>query len=62
MADNEILKDLFGCLMQTCWFKETVDLYFKSQYEAKYEEVINAFLRRGIIKSDNGGLYTPVKP
>lgn len=53
---------LFGYLMQTYWFKETVDLYFKSQYEAKYEEVMNSFLKRGIIKTINGGLYTTVKP
>ena len=53
---------LFDYLMQTHWFKETVDLYFKGRYEAKYEEILNAFLRRGIIKSDNGDLYTTVNP
>jgi len=53
---------LFGYLMDTYWFKETVDLYFKGQYEAKYDEVINSFLRRGIIRQENGGLSTTVKP
>jgi len=53
---------LFGYLMDTYWFKETVDLYFEGRYEAQYEEVLNSFLRRGIIKTDNGGLYTTVKP
>ena len=53
---------LYGYLMQTCWYKETVDLYFKGRYEAKYEEILNSFLKRGIIKSDNGNLYTTVKP
>ena len=53
---------LFGYLMQTHWFKETVDLYFEGQYEAKYEEILNSFLKRGIVKSDNGDLYTTVKP
>jgi glyoxylase-like metal-dependent hydrolase (beta-lactamase superfamily II) len=53
---------LFDYLMDTYWFKETVDLYFKGQYEAKYEEIINSFLRRGIIKEKNGGLFTTVKP
>ena len=53
---------LFSYLMQTYWFKETVDLYFKGRYEAKYEEVMNSFLRRGIIKAENGDLYTTVKP
>lgn len=53
---------LYGYLMQTIWFKETVDLYFKGRYEAKYEEILNSFLKRGIVKSDKGELYTTVKP
>ena len=53
---------LFGYLMDTYCFKETVDLYFKGQYEAKYDEVINSFLGRGIIKHENGDLATTVKP
>ena len=53
---------LYGYLMQTCWYKETVDLYFKGRYEAKYEEILNSFLKRGIIKAGNGNLYTTVKP
>jgi glyoxylase-like metal-dependent hydrolase (beta-lactamase superfamily II) len=53
---------LYGYLMQTFWFKETVDLYFKGRYEAKFEEILNSFLKRGIVKSDNGDLYTTVKP
>ena len=52
---------LFDYLMDTYWFKETIDLYFEGQYEAKYEEVLNSFLRRGIIKTDNGDLFTTVK-
>jgi len=52
---------LFGYLMGTYWFKETVDLYFNGQYEAKYDEIINSFLRRGIIKHENGNLFTTVK-
>jgi glyoxylase-like metal-dependent hydrolase (beta-lactamase superfamily II) len=53
---------LYGYLMKTYWFKETVDLYFKGRYEAKYEEILNSFLKRGIVKSDKGDLYTTVKP
>ena len=53
---------LFGYLMDTYWFKETVDLYFKGRYEAKYDAVINSFLRRGIIQQENGDLSTTVKP
>jgi glyoxylase-like metal-dependent hydrolase (beta-lactamase superfamily II) len=53
---------LFDYLMDTYWFKETVDLYFKGQYEAKYDEVMNSFLGRGIIKQENDDLFTTVKP
>jgi hydroxyacylglutathione hydrolase len=53
---------LFDYLMDTYWFKETVDLYFKGQYQAKYDAVMNSFLGRGIIKLENNDLYTTVKP
>jgi len=53
---------LFAYLMNTYWFKETVALYFSDEYEAKYDEIINSFLRRGIIKQENGNLFTTVKP
>jgi hypothetical protein len=52
----------FGYLMDTYWFKETVDIYFMGRYEAKYKEVLNSFLRRGIVKIENGNLFTTVKP
>jgi hydroxyacylglutathione hydrolase len=53
---------LFDYLMGTYWFKETVALYFNGEYEAKYDELINSFLRRGIIKQENDNLFTTVKP
>jgi glyoxylase-like metal-dependent hydrolase (beta-lactamase superfamily II) len=53
---------LFDYLMDTYWFKETVDLYFKGQYQAKYDAVMNSFLGRGIIKQENNDLYTTAKP
>jgi len=53
---------LFDYLMSTRWFVETVDLYFNGRYESKYDEIVNAFVHRGIVKQDNGNLYTSVKP
>ena len=53
---------LFDYLMNTYWFKETADLYFNGEYEAKYDEIINSFLRRGIVKQENDNLFTTVKP
>ncbi len=54
--------EFYGQLMQTHWFKETVDLYFNGDYEAKYNEIMQSFIKRGIVKVDNGNLYTTVKP
>jgi glyoxylase-like metal-dependent hydrolase (beta-lactamase superfamily II) len=52
----------FPYLMETHWFKETVDLYFNSEYEEKYTETMNTFFKKGIIKQKNGDLFTTVKP
>lgn len=51
----------FQQLMNTFWFKETADLYFNSEYELKYTEVMKAFLQRGIVRRENGKLYTTIK-
>ena len=52
----------FQYLMDTSWFRETVDFYFNSEYETKYNEIINNFIESGVIKRVNGDLYTTVKP
>jgi len=52
----------FSYLMSTCWFKETVDFYFDNEYELKYNEIINGFLQRGIVRHENGNFFTTVKP
>ncbi len=52
----------FAYLMNTYWFKETVDLYFSGQYQLKYNEIINNFIQRDVIKKDNGKFFTTVKP
>jgi len=54
--------DLFPYLMDTYWFKETVDLYFNSEYEIKYNQIMNTFFERGVIKRKNEDLFTTVKP
>jgi len=53
---------LFPYLMDTYWFRETIDLYFSGEYELKYNELIRNFHKRGIIKRKNGNLFTTVKP
>lgn len=54
-------KSFFDLLMDTHWFKETVDLYFNGAYQAKYNEIITGFLEKGIIREDGENFYTTVK-
>lgn len=52
----------FDHLMGTWWFKETVDLYFNKDYETKYQQILESFLARGIVKQKKGQFFTTVKP
>ncbi|MDH3886510.1 MAG: hypothetical protein OET63_19990, partial [Desulfobacterales bacterium] len=52
----------FDDLMQTHWYKETVDLYFNGEYQAKYEAVMRDFRKRGIVKEKHDKIFTTVKP
>jgi len=61
MKKNVEEKSFFYYLMGTYWFKETVELYFNSEYEAKYNEVMNNFFERGVVKRKDYRLYTTVK-
>jgi hypothetical protein len=58
-VDND---SFFDDLMQTHWYKETVDLYFSGEYQAKYEDIMKDFRKRGIIKEKHGKIFTIVKP
>ncbi len=52
----------FDHLMGTYWFKETIDLFFNSEYRQKYDEVMSEFLRRDIVRRKDGTLFTTVEP
>jgi hydroxyacylglutathione hydrolase len=52
----------FTNLMSTHWFKETVDLYFDSEYRLKYNEIVNSFIQRDIIRHENQKFFTTVRP
>ncbi len=52
----------FDDLIATHWYRETVDFYFDSNYRHKYEEIMQGFLGRGIVKNQDGRLITTVKP
>jgi len=53
---------LFGKLLDTHWFRETVDLYFGGAYEGKYSEIMEGLLKRGIVLRREGCLFTTAKP
>jgi len=55
---NTFFKDL----MSAVWFRETVDLYAGGEYSVTYERIMKDFLRRGIVRANDGQLYTTVKP
>ena len=52
----------FSMLMNKVWFKETVDLYFDGAYETTYHEIMNELTRKGVLRRENGTLYTTVEP
>ncbi len=54
--------DFFSILMDRIWFRETVDLYFQSEYRKKYQEIMEGFFRRGIVVREGEGIRTTVKP
>jgi len=54
--------DFYDYLMQTIWFKETVDLYFKSAYETMYNETVSDLLDKKALLITDGVLSTTVKP
>jgi hydroxyacylglutathione hydrolase len=58
-VDEEIF---FEYLMETYWFKETIDLFFNGEYQRKYEEIMSDFLRRDIVRRKDGVLLTTIKP
>jgi hydroxyacylglutathione hydrolase len=58
-GDND---SFFDDLMQTHWYKETVELYFNGEYQAKYEAIMKDFRKRGIVKEKHGKIITTVKP
>jgi glyoxylase-like metal-dependent hydrolase (beta-lactamase superfamily II) len=62
MKKTVVADQFFGLLMDTNWFKETVDLYFNSDYRGLYTEIMEKFLSKGIVERKGAFLHTTVKP
>lgn len=54
--------DFFAYLMTTHWFKAVTDSYFEGKYQEKFNEIMEEFLKRGIVHVENGYYYTTVHP
>jgi hydroxyacylglutathione hydrolase len=52
----------FEQLMGTFWFRETVDMYFTGEYEAKYDEVMKGLFNRDLVRRRGSRIYSSVKP
>lgn len=63
MMRKRVAEDsFFDDLMKTRWYKETVNLYFNAEYRPIYDAIINDFLKRGIVKTKNGRMFTTITP
>lgn len=52
----------FDQLMGTFWFRETIDMYFNGEYQAKYDEVMKVLLNRDLVRRRGSSIYSSVKP
>jgi len=52
----------FDQLMGTFWFRETVDMYFTGECEAKYDEVMKGLFNRDLVRRRGSRIYSTVKP
>jgi hydroxyacylglutathione hydrolase len=52
----------FGLLMDTVWYKETVDLYFSGAYRSTFNEIIDALIHKNAVRQDNNNYLTTVPP
>jgi glyoxylase-like metal-dependent hydrolase (beta-lactamase superfamily II) len=52
----------FDYLMRIGWFRESVDLFFNSEYQKMYDTVLGDFLDKGIVVMDKEQYKTTVQP
>lgn len=55
-------ESFFSDLKATHWYPETVALYFSGEYEKMYADIMDGFLKRGIVEHRDGRLFTTIKP
>ena len=52
----------YALLMDTVWYKETVDLYFNGAYRSTYDKILEAFIQRKVIRFHQGSYLTTIPP
>jgi hydroxyacylglutathione hydrolase len=54
--------EFFHYLMQTPWYRETVDLFFEAGYRRIYDKIMAGFLEKETVVIDDGQYRTTVQP
>jgi hydroxyacylglutathione hydrolase len=52
----------FKLLMETVWYKETVDLYFGGAYQSTFDEIMGTLIHRKVVRQSNNSYLTTVPP
>jgi len=52
----------FATLMESHWFKETVDLYLDGECKPRYDEMMHGLMRKGVVRRKEGKLFTIIRP
>lgn len=60
MRKSVAVDRFYPLLMQTHWYPETIDRYFQGACQAKYDEIIDAFVRRDVIRCRQNRYLTTV--
>jgi glyoxylase-like metal-dependent hydrolase (beta-lactamase superfamily II) len=52
----------FALLMDSIWYRETVDLYFNGAYRSTFDDILEALIRRKAVRQNNNTYLTTVPP
>lgn len=55
-------ESFFGYLMDTPWYREVVDLYFRGQYEPVYRDIMAELTSKDLVRCHGGRLLSTLEP
>lgn len=62
MKETVAADRFFGLLMDTVWYPETVDLYFNGDYQATFDEIMDALIHKKVVRQNNNKVLTTIPP